>query len=63
MDSGTFWLALALVLVIEGLLPFFSPAGWRRAFTQILQLSNGQLRFFGLCSMLAGLLWLWWLLP
>ena len=60
MDSATFWLAMALVLVIEGLFPFLSPGGWRRMFSQILQLSDGQIRFFGLCSMLAGLLWLWW---
>ncbi|MDP1952870.1 MAG: DUF2065 family protein [Polaromonas sp.] len=56
MDSGTIWLALACVLVIEGLLPFFSPAGWRRMFEQILRLSDGQIRFFGLGSILAGLL-------
>ncbi|MDP3356589.1 MAG: DUF2065 family protein [Polaromonas sp.] len=56
MDSGTIWLALACVLVTEGLLPFFSPAGWRRMFEQILRLSDGQIRFFGLGSILAGLL-------
>jgi membrane protease subunit HflC len=43
--------ALALVLVIEGLLPFLSPGGWRRLFAQLLQLQDGQVRFFGLCSM------------
>ncbi|MDR3453852.1 MAG: DUF2065 domain-containing protein [Rhodoferax sp.] len=59
MDSGTFWMALALVLVIEGLLPFLSPGAWRRMFAQILQLRDGQLRFFGLCSILAGLFMLW----
>ncbi|HXE22063.1 MAG TPA: DUF2065 domain-containing protein [Rhodoferax sp.] len=59
MDSNTFWTALALVLVIEGLLPLVSPARWRRVFVQILQLHDGQLRFFGLCSILTGLLWLW----
>ena len=59
MDSGTFWMALALVLVIEGLLPLASPAAWRRMFTQILQLRDGQLRFFGLCSIAAGLFMLW----
>ncbi|OOG51903.1 DUF2065 domain-containing protein [Polaromonas sp. C04] len=59
MDSGTFWVALALVLVIEGLLPLTSPAAWRRMFTQILQLRDGQLRFFGLCSIVAGLFMLW----
>ncbi len=59
MDSDTLWAALALVLVIEGLLPFLSPGGWRRMFTQILQLHDGQIRFFGLCSILGGLLLLW----
>jgi hypothetical protein len=61
VDSADLWLALALVLVIEGLFPFFSPTGWRRMFAQILQLSDGQIRFFGLCSMLVGLLWVGWL--
>lgn len=59
MDSNTFWTALALVLVIEGLLPLVAPARWRRVFVQILQLHDGQLRFFGLCSIVTGLLWLW----
>jgi uncharacterized protein YjeT (DUF2065 family) len=61
VSSETFWLALALVLVLEGLLPFVSPTGWRRMFSQILQLSDGQIRFFGLCSMCMGLLFLLWL--
>ncbi|MEO8856458.1 MAG: DUF2065 domain-containing protein [Burkholderiaceae bacterium] len=61
MDGTTFWLALALVLVIEGLFPFLSPSGWRRMFQQILQMRDGQLRFVGLCSILAGLLLAWWL--
>ena len=59
MDSDTFWLALALVLVIEGLFPFLSPSGWRRMFQQILRLHDGQVRFFGLCSILVGLLLVW----
>jgi uncharacterized protein YjeT (DUF2065 family) len=42
--------------VIEGLFPFVSPGGWRRMFQQILQLQDGQVRFFGLCSILAGVL-------
>ena len=61
MDSDTLWLAVALVLVIEGLFPFLSPSGWRRMFAQILRLSDGQIRFFGLCSILMGVLWLLWL--
>ena len=59
MDGDTFWLALALVLVIEGFFPFLSPAGWRRMFLRILQLHDGQLRFFGLCSIIAGLILVW----
>ncbi|MFZ9183215.1 MAG: DUF2065 domain-containing protein [Hylemonella sp.] len=62
MTGDTFWLALALVLVLEGLYPFASPSGWRRLFNQILQLNDGQLRFFGLCSILLGLLWIGWLM-
>jgi len=61
LDSDTFWLALALVLVIEGLSPFLSPAGWRRMLLQVLQFSDGQLRFFGMCSILCGGLLIWYL--
>ena len=53
---------MALVLVIEGLFPLLSPGGWRRMFTQIMQFGDGQIRFFGLVSIAAGLIWLWWLL-
>jgi len=62
LDSDTLWLAMALVLVIEGLFPFLSPAGWRRMFQQILQMNDGQLRFFGMCSLSAGALLIWYLL-
>ena len=56
------WGALALMLVFEGLLPFLSPGAWRRVFEQALKLSDGQIRFIGLSSMLAGLLMLYVLL-
>jgi len=51
------WLlgAVALMLVFEGLLPLLSPASWRQAFQRALDLKDGQLRFFGLLSVLAGL--------
>ncbi|MBS0390266.1 MAG: DUF2065 domain-containing protein [Comamonadaceae bacterium] len=52
--AGSFWVALGLVLVIEGLFPFVSPTGWRRMFTQLLQLRDGQIRFCALLSILAG---------
>ena len=59
MSSEIFWSALALVLVIEGLFPFISPGGWRRTFQRLLALEDGQLRFFGLCSIVIGLVLLW----
>lgn len=48
-------MSLALVLIIEGLLPFVSPAAWRQMFVSLLALTDGQLRFFGLCAILLGL--------
>ncbi len=54
--GATFLMALALVLVIEGILPFLFPAQWRETFRRIIEFSDGQIRFFGLSSMLAGLL-------
>jgi hypothetical protein len=48
--------ALALMLVMEGVIPFLAPTAWREAFSRMVQFSDGQLRFMGLFSMLAGLL-------
>ncbi|MDD5403940.1 MAG: DUF2065 domain-containing protein [Sulfuricella sp.] len=48
--------AFALMLVIEGILPFVAPAMWRETFRKMLEFSDGQLRFVGLGSMLGGLL-------
>jgi uncharacterized protein YjeT (DUF2065 family) len=59
LDSNNLLTALALVLLIEGLLPFLSPGGWKRMFSQLLQLHDGQIRFFGLICMLLGLMILW----
>lgn len=47
--------AVALMLVLEGLLPFLSPGRWRQVFEQATRLSDGQLRFLGLCSIVGGL--------
>ena len=47
--------AIALMLVLEGLLPFLSPRSWRSMFERATQLSDGQIRFIGLSSMLIGL--------
>lgn len=48
--------AVALVLVLEGVLPFLSPRGWRGAFRRLTDMTDGQIRFVGLSSMLAGVL-------
>jgi hypothetical protein len=50
--------ALALMLVFEGLLPFLSPQAWRQVFERALKMTDGQIRFIGLSSMLLGLLML-----
>jgi uncharacterized protein len=50
--------ALGLVLIIEGLLPFASPKGWRGMFEKIFGFSDGQIRFYGLCSIALGLIML-----
>jgi hypothetical protein len=54
--SMTLLTVFALVLVIEGILPFLLPGLWREAFRRLIAMSDGQLRFIGLTSMLAGLL-------
>ncbi len=60
MGSDLFWASLALVLVFEGLFPFLAPGGWRRTFLRLVLLRDGQLRFFGLCSVVLGLALLAW---
>ena len=53
--TGPDWLvAIGLLLVIEGILPFAAPALWRDGFRRMLELRDGQLRFIGAASMLGG---------
>jgi uncharacterized protein YjeT (DUF2065 family) len=49
------FMAFALMLVLEGLLPFIVPKMWREMFRRIIAMSDGQIRFFGLSSMVLGL--------
>jgi hypothetical protein len=56
--AGSLWTAFALVLVLEGVLPFLAPGVWRDTFRRIMELSDGQIRFIGLTSMLVGVLFL-----
>lgn len=46
--------ALCLVLVIEGVLPFLSPGSWRKMVLNVVQLDDRSMRIMGLVSMLIG---------
>lgn len=48
--------ALGLMLIVEGLMPLLSPPRWRDAMRRIGALRDGQIRFMGLASAVAGLL-------
>ncbi len=56
MDWSTVVLAVALMLVFEGLMPFAFPQRWREVFRSLLELSDGQIRFIGMACIGAGLL-------
>lgn len=57
-----YWLlGLAMMLVIEGLLPFLFPDLWRETFRKMVALTDGQLRFVGITAMISGLLLLYWI--
>lgn len=50
----TLLIAFALMLVLEGIVPFVAPAAWRDAFLRLARLADGQIRFIGLAAMLLG---------
>jgi hypothetical protein len=52
--ASTLLLAFALMLVIEGLMPFAAPRVWRETFRRVTEMNDGQVRFIGLTSMLIG---------
>jgi uncharacterized protein YjeT (DUF2065 family) len=56
VTGSTLMAAFALMLVLEGLLPFLAPTAWRETFRRVTEFKDGQIRFFGLASMLLGLL-------
>ncbi len=57
--SGSLLAAFALMLVLEGILPFLMPGVWRETFRRLTEMTDGQIRFVGLSSMLVGLLLLY----
>ena len=54
--NTTILMAIGLMLVFEGLLPFIAPQAWRETFKRMITLKDGQLRFMGLISIIGGLL-------
>ncbi|MCP5268735.1 MAG: DUF2065 domain-containing protein [Zoogloeaceae bacterium] len=54
--TETLLMAFALMLVLEGLVPFIAPKAWRETFRRLIAMTDGQIRFFGLTSMLVGLI-------
>jgi len=56
MSLQLLFTAVALMLVFEGVLPFIAPGIWRETFRRLIAMSDGQIRFIGLTSMLIGLL-------
>ena len=55
----TLLMALGLMLILEGLMPMVSPLRWRSLFEQLLNLEDGQIRFFGMAMVISGLLLFW----
>jgi uncharacterized protein YjeT (DUF2065 family) len=56
----TLIMALALMLILEGVLPFLAPSVWRDTSRRTTPMSDRQIRFVGLSSMIVGLLILAW---
>lgn len=52
----TFLIAIALMLILEEMMPFLSPRTWREAFKKLIEMGDGQIRFIGLSAMMVGLL-------
>ena len=57
--QASLFTALGLMLVLEGLMPLLLPQSWREAFQRMMAFKDGQLRFVGLLSVLAGLILIW----
>ncbi|HDN27057.1 MAG TPA: DUF2065 domain-containing protein [Thioploca sp.] len=54
-----FWIAFALIFVIEGFMPFLNPTGWRRTLRMVSEMDDNTLRMIGFASMIFGLILLY----
>ena len=57
--SGSLGVLVAVILIFEGIFPFVSPSLWKDMFKRLVKMSNGQIRFIGLSSMLLGVVLLY----
>ncbi|MCG7491825.1 MULTISPECIES: DUF2065 domain-containing protein [unclassified Vibrio] len=53
--SSSLWLAIGLVLIVEGLGPLVAPNGWRNMVRQLSDQQDNQLRRIGGCLVVAGI--------
>ncbi|WP_353238426.1 DUF2065 family protein [Limnohabitans sp.] len=58
---ASFLLALGLMLILEGLMPMVLPRLWKSLFEQMLKMEDGQIRFFGMLMVMAGMFVIWFL--
>ncbi|MEN8217673.1 MAG: DUF2065 domain-containing protein [Pseudomonadota bacterium] len=49
-------IAFALLLVIEGIMPFLNPSGWRQTLRTVSEMDDQDLRIIGLLSMAIGVI-------
>lgn len=59
IDWDVMWVATALMLVIEGVIPFLKPDAMRKALTRMAQMDDRAMRISGLASMVAGVVLLY----
>tara|TARA_B110000003_G_C16419724_1_gene445724 strand:- start:457 stop:642 length:186 start_codon:yes stop_codon:yes gene_type:complete len=49
-------IAIGLVFIFEGIFPLALPELWRNAFSKVVKFRTGQIRFYGLLSVLIGII-------
>tara|TARA_X000000368_G_C23027758_1_gene711032 strand:- start:830 stop:1015 length:186 start_codon:yes stop_codon:yes gene_type:complete len=49
-------IAIGLVFIFEGIFPLALPELWRNAFSKVIKFRTGQIRFYGLLSVLIGII-------
>ena len=63
MTLNDLWVALCLLLVIEGMMPFLYPEKWQAWLKQAVEAEPSTLRWVGFAMMISGSLLLMWLSP